>query len=127
MKVGDTLRGVRNCSRARHYYTLASFIQPIVSVPYVYSGLTLESEGNFSAAARAYHLACRIQALGAANMCALLATNGLDRFAAGCQSSYRSLRLRSLPTLDTRPTRSRPLVAIIRDHPPHRTPPGSPA
>lgn len=90
MKVGDTLRGVRNSSRARHYYTLASTLQPTVSVPYVYAGLTLEMEGDFAGAARSYNLACRIQALGAAKVCDHMSkNNGLHMFAAGCESSYR--------------------------------------
>ena len=69
MAIGDMHRGVRNASRARHFYTLAAHANPLSSVQYMYAGLTFELEGNFALAARAFLLASRVQAHHTQGVC----------------------------------------------------------
>jgi hypothetical protein len=87
MAIGDMHRGVRNASRARHFYTLAAHANPLSSVQYMYAGLTFELEGNFALAARAFLLASRVQAHHTQGVCRTMAS--VARFAAACWPSPR--------------------------------------
>ena len=87
MAIGDMHRGVRNASRARHFYAVASTHVPALSTHYVYGGLTYELEGDFAMAARSFLLASRIQADHMQKACAQL--GDVQRFAAVCWPSHR--------------------------------------
>ena len=66
MAIGDMHRGVRNASRARHFYARASQTNTLSSVQYMYAGLTYELEGKFEMSAKSFVLASRVQVSNAA-------------------------------------------------------------
>jgi tetratricopeptide (TPR) repeat protein len=82
MAIGDMHRGVRNATRARHFYAFASDANPLAPVQYMYAGLTYELEGNFALAGRAYMLASRAQAHHMRVVCEKMADTA--PFAAAC-------------------------------------------
>ena len=82
MAIGDMHRGVRNATRARHFYAFASDANPLAPVQYMYAGLTYELEGNFTLAGRAYMLASRAQAHHMRAVCEKMADTA--PFAAAC-------------------------------------------
>lgn len=91
MAIGDMHRGVRNASRARHFYAIASQKEPLSSMQYVYAGLTYELDGNFAQASKCFLLAARIQAESTRAVCSSMPD--VAQFAATCwhrgSSSFR--------------------------------------
>ena len=87
MAIGDMHRGVRNATRARHFYAAAVLANSLSSTPYIYAGLTYELEGNFAQAARAFLLASRVQAHHTQVVCGMMSS--VARFAAACWPSHR--------------------------------------
>ena len=87
MALGDMHRGVRNASRARHFYAAAAQAAPMAPTQYVYAGLTYELEGEFASAARSFRLAGRMQALHNLPKCVQLGASA--RFAGACWPSLR--------------------------------------